>query len=803
MELMKADKFSRAALIITFIIMTLFLLASGAPAYSVSKVPAVLLLVLLIYAIITGKYNNLPKNVITPVVISVAAYIIIYAISLFYATTGQFALTVFSYYLGGVSVFFLTLLLVNKSGENTRILLTLLSSSIGIGGIFSIDAASIRILTPALEKVLLSLLNLESISLGVFETGTRMTSIINNPNVFGSLAALGIFAAAYLFLSSSSKNDFRISSGLLIINAVSLLYCFSLGSLIGMFFAVVVFLAFAGKELRPKVVYVTLTTIIVSFISVFIGFAGMGKSSAIALLPLTSLLIFGVVLHFLLGYADNFTAKIAIIGGNKISIILLVVVLLITALSIAALNISKPYTFGPTDTVLRRAVTLEPGDYQLALDASDDKSLSNALIESQNYDQASTHTSAILFKGFLENGSASFTVPIDSNICFINITGVEGAVIEKIDITNVDGKIIESVNPDYLLLPTFMASRLQGIFVNENAAQRFVFFKDGLKIAAMSPIIGHGPGAFESNILSVQDYYYVTRGAHNHYIQTLDEVGVVGLLAFISIILFSIFALFKKLRTAENRALFSALSAMLIMIIIHTAIEVTFIYGIYNIVTFAIIGLISSNYSQKELSAKDQKKAPTLPAMTRYGALGICIVLLLINIGQLAAINTVKAAGNKGDVLEFLDALALGSTLDFTNDVSYKTSFISTYSLNLPEEYYIKSEGFAQDLKKHNSFGTLTELVNYYIKTGNNEEAYQTLNSRQALLRYDADAWNQTFDFYRAKMEEASSAADPAKEAGLVSDYAGAAFKQLDTYLAESPLDIPISEENEAFRAIL
>lgn len=803
MRITKTDQYSRGALLIIFIIMTLFLLASESDAYSVSKVPAVCMLILLITAFILGKFHDLPKTIITPVVISVTAYIVIYTVSLFYATTGQFALTVFSYYLGGVSLFMLTILLVNRDAMNTRHLLSILAFSVGIAGIFSIDAASIRILTPGLESALSSLLNSEPIHLGAFETGTRMTSIINHPNVFGSLAALGTLAAAYLFLSGSSRKEKNISSGLLIVNAVSLLYCFSLGSLIGMFFAVIGLIVFAGTETRPRTVYVTLSTVIIAFLSVFAGFTGMGKSGITAVLPLLSLLIFGFVLAFVLRYTDKFTSRVIVIGRKKILIILLIVILIALAFAGAALTISKPYTYDASGAALRRAVTLETGDYQLEVGSSNPATVTNILIESQSYDQASTHTSTTLFNGAMENGIVAFTVPIDSNICFINITAAEGTVIEGIHIFDANRNLVESVKPDYLLLPSFMANRLQGVFVNENAAQRFVFFKDGLKIAAMNPIIGQGPGAFESNILSVQDYYYTTKGAHNHYIQTLDEVGIIGLLAFLSIIIFSIIAMVKKVRTTKNRALYSVLFAMLIMIIIHTAIELTFSFGFYNMAAFMIFALISSEYGQKELSVKEAKKAAPIPRIAKNAVLALCTVILMINLGQFAAIKTVNTSGYSGDELKFLDTLSFGTVLDFTNDISYKTTYINAYTTDLPESYYEKSLKYAGDLEKHNSFGAFSELVNYYIKIGDNEKAYRALNNRQALLRYNDESWNQTFDFYRAKMAEAASAADPDTETGLVKEYASAAYDQLDAYLAESPLDIELSEENQQFREII
>ena len=796
MELMKTDKLSKFTLITMFVIMIGFILFSGAPAYSISKVAAVSMLILLIISFLSGQYNNLPKTVITPIVISVTAYIIIYTVSLFYATTGQFALAVYAYYLGGASVFLLTVLLVNRNAVNARLLLFILSSTIGVAGIISMDAASLRLLTPAIESILSTLFHYESISLGGFETGTRMTSIIDNPNVFGSLAALGTLAASYLFLSSNSRRERNLSSGLLMVNAVSLLYCFSLGSLIGMFFAIVGMVAFAGEE-RPRIVFIILTTIIAAFISTSIGFWGMGRTGVIAALPLLSLFAIGIAFSFVLLLIDKFTEKVMSFGRKKITILLAAFLLLALSFLIAAVNLSDTFTFHDANTRLKRSAVLNPGEYKLDVTFGAESVSSKVMIESQSYDQASTHTSTILYDGPV-SPALSFEVPLDSNVIFINISADQGATIEDIALLDPAGAIVKNINPDYLLLPTFMANRLQGIAVNENAAQRLVFFKDGFKIAGTSPIIGHGPGAFESKILSVQDYYYTTRGAHNHYIQTLDEVGIIGLAAFLSIFLFSIIAMLKKVRSANNRALYSVLFAMLIMIFIHTALEVTFIYGIYNMAAFMIFALISCQYGQKEVLTKKGKNIVLVPAIARHVTLGLCVAILCINLGQFAGMKMVAKASSSGDLVEFMDALPKGAVLDFTNDISYKTSYIAAFVPGLPESYLNRSLKYAEDLKRHNSFGALTELVNYYLKIGMNEKAYQTLNDRQSLLKYDANAWNDTFDFYRTTATELSAAND-VEGTKVVMKYAKDAYSQLNEYLANSPLEIRLSEDNSRF----
>lgn len=831
-EIVKMDQFSRITLILMSVVITLSMLASGAPGDAISKVAAFCMLLLLIIALLAGKFRDLPRTVINPIVISISAYIVLYTISLFYATTGQFALAVFSYYLGGVAVFFLTVLLVNRelpakrapsntqALPNTRALLSLLSFATAVAGIFSIDAASVQKLSIALKAVLSALLKNDEIQISGFEAGTRMTSIFGNANVFASLAALGTLAAAYLFLSAGRRSEKRFSIALLIVNAVSFLYCFSLGAMISMFFAIIIFIAFAGKEERPRVVYVILTTIVTSFLSVFAGFSGMGKNGAISLLPLLFLLVFGFVLAFLLRYIDSFAAKTAAWGKNRILILLVVLVILFVGGVGAAVTRSDSFTFEEESGDLRRAVSLEPGDYQLAVTMSAGKDGASLLIESQNYGQASTHTFTELYKGTLES-AVPFSVPSDAKMAFIQITAAKGSVVDGITVLDKAGNMVKTVNPDYLLLPSFMANRLQGVLVNQNAAQRFVFFEDGLKIAARSPIIGHGPGAFESKVLEVQDYYYETKSPHNHYIQTLDEVGILGLIAFLAILIFSFAALVKRVRTAQNRALYSSLFAMLVMIVIHSAVELNFIYGVYSMAVYLILGLISSHYGQKEdvvagsvaqasgkggqalqKGGKNVKRPVAfnvIPKAPQRSALVFCLIVLLIYLGQFAGSTMAKnvAAGSSRD--KFMNTLKTAAILDFTNDTSYKCSYLVAYTPDLPESYGITAEKYAEDVAKHRSFSSLAYLTDYYYKTAQLEKAYQTMNERQSLMRYDEQTWNATLDFYREQLTAAAGAEGGQAAQQLIIKYASAAYEQLEAYRKTSPLDIKLSEENQKF----
>lgn len=82
------------------------------------------------------------------------------------------------------------------------------------------------------------------------------------------------------------------------------------------------------------------------------------------------------------------------------------------------------------------------------------------------------HTSTVLYQGALDQ--ASFTVPEDSMVVYFNFTASQAVSLDSVSYTGANGS--DSVPLGYKLLPSFIANRLQGLWANQNAIQRLVFF---------------------------------------------------------------------------------------------------------------------------------------------------------------------------------------------------------------------------------------------------------------------------------------------------------------------------------------
>ena len=168
---------------------------------------------------------------------------------------------------------------------------------------------------------------------------------------------------------------------------------------------------------------------------------------------------------------------------------------------------------------LSRAVYPDAGAYTVAAEGAD----ASVLIYSQNDAELMMHTQTRLYSGALDG--AAFTVPADSRVVWFRLSG-DGALSS---VTLSDGTKLPL---GYKLLPGFAANRLQGLRANQNVIQRFVFFRDGLRLWAKSPVLGWGVGGVEGQLTSVQRFYYESKYIHNQFIQIMDEAGIPGLLTF-------------------------------------------------------------------------------------------------------------------------------------------------------------------------------------------------------------------------------------------------------------------------------
>ena len=649
------------------------------------------------------------------------AYISISGLTRLWAISGKFFLIEFSE-IFVAAVFFLAVMLHQRfDRETVRSLMKLMAGVSGIYSLLSVEAASTGI-TKKILDLLLS--GYQGISVG-FEKGTRLTGIMGNANILSSILAIGIFCSICLACGEEKRKARLLYTGLTALNSFVFLLLFSMGGTACFILAVVCYLIFAGKG-RSSVLVRMLECAVPTVVWVFVTFPFFNQSGFMAVAPLFTMagnIITVVLLEALLGSRMSETLS----RHSKLTVgVLTGTAVLACAFIVLGVILTGAYTFGGDS--LRRSSYPAAGEHTLSIEASGPV---NVTIISQDMSQVMMHTETVVYRGSAEN--AVFTVPENSEVCYFTFTADEGTVLET---ANLDSG--ETLKLKYTLLPGFIANRLQGLFANQNAIQRTVFFRDGMKMFRNSPIVGNGVGSFETGITSVQEFTYATKYIHNHYIQVLLEAGIVGFLPFAGALLCMVFLMLKRRKDTEWElsAEYPALWACLVMTLTHIAMEVSMSIMVFVWMAYVIFALVirCSDPAPLRLSfLKGVAGRAVIAVLPVIFVLSLCCNLI---VGRIAgsSVHTID---------QFFDNMELAATLDPYEANDAKLSYVMQAFNNDQDSRMPKANEYAADLLEYQSNTIPSVLLKYYLYTAQYEGALKAANAAAVYSASNGDVWNE------------------------------------------------------------
>lgn len=308
--------------------------------------------------------------------------------------------------------------------------------------------------------------------------------------------SIACLMSLWLVLTSENRRQRILCTVLLMVNAVSYLLAFSMGSL-GVFVAAcVLMLVLSPKETRSGLFLLLLQTAVIALIVGAVSVKGFGDTITGSPLPMIMLVV-GCVAACLLeiGVRGKLAERLADKGKLLIGAVAGIVVV-ITVYLIAALNVTGAYTFG-TEGDFRRTADLPAGDYMLSVNASAPANVrvayknTNNLVQNNETDLANAST----------DNDITFTVPEDSKLVFFYISCDQPGV--TVNTATYNGAKDGSVKLGYKLLPAFIADRIQDLTANGNVVQRGVYRQDAIKLWKTAPVFGRGLGGFENGVASV------------------------------------------------------------------------------------------------------------------------------------------------------------------------------------------------------------------------------------------------------------------------------------------------------------
>lgn len=667
------------------------------------------------------------KRLMTPPAFAIFAYILLAGISTLYAKSGKFAIAEFSCLLVAFAVFMAIVLFAKEEKIALRRTVAVLACAAAPVGILSIDAASCNILMRPFRVLM------EVICPGYGDTGAlfnaRLLTIFGNPNTYAGLMSIACLLSIWLVLTAETRRQKVLCTIVLMINAVSYLLAFSMGSLGVFVVACLLMLALSPKEGRAGLFFLLVQTAVVALIVGGISVKGFGDTATGSPLPLLMLVVGCALACVLEIYVrEKLSAVLADQGKLFISVIAGIVVL-VAVYFIAALNVTGAYTFG-TEGYFRRTINLPAGEYTLAVESSAPvqirvsyKDLNN-LVQNNDTELANT----------LSDKPITFTVPEDSKIVFFTFTcNQPGVIVQSATYT---GTQENSLKLGYKLFPAFIADRIQDLAVNGNMVQRGVYRQDAIKLWLTSPIFGRGLGGFENGIASVQDYYYETKYAHNHYVEALCDLGVLGLAAFLAILGTAVWALVKSRK--EKPLAVMLLAACVLQMFGQAITDVIWSVGCCLPMFFAVLALVVL-YCGDSLRLK-------LPQTSAGGAVRWPVMAFSAIFVILIGLNLIAQMVFASSSLT-LDDLKLCASIDLFEKNDYKLSYL----ISGGNEEGVADQ-YAADLAKVESNSITIPLSQYYVAAGQYDQALDVLDHGITYMRADAEAWQQMFDLYETML---------------------------------------------------
>lgn len=131
----------------------------------------------------------------------------------------------------------------------------------------------------------------------------------------------------------------------------------------------------------------------------------------------------------------------------------------------------------------------------------------------------------------------------------------------------------------------------------QNASDRIVFVKDGLKIFADNFLLGIGGGGWSDVYQKYQSFQYTSREAHNFYIQIMTETGILGTLVLTGIVIYIVRSFVLAVKSKNNDII--PIYMGMFMILGHAWLDFDLSYAALSFLLWSLVGMGSQKDNLK------------------------------------------------------------------------------------------------------------------------------------------------------------------------------------------------------------
>lgn len=568
------------------------------------------------------------------------------------------------------------------------------------------------------------------------DVGARLNGIYNNANLMGSLLALALLVGIYLLQTSEKRWERLVVSLLTGISAVDFLAGASRGAMLVLGLSGIIYLLLVGRGNRVSWFFTALSVLLGMVLGggLSIWYFLRERSFSIWTILMAGLVIFAVREGIPVKKLEVFIAR----RGRWMKGALVTVALVCVAAVALALTLKKPIVFQNGNVVYRGVEVVSGETYRVEGDF--DKT-AGIKVEISGYtrEQEILNEKEVYYGGLLSE--AEFTVPEGVDQVFFYMYGPDGSEIRSLSLS--DGTPITMA---YRLLPETLVSRFQqNLFEDASFLMRVQYVKDGWALFRQAPLLGHGLGATEGLLTSVQTFYYESKYVHNDLMQILDETGLFGLVSFLALMLGSGWLVWKRPRQ-ESRVLAAALLTCLVMMNLHGLMEITFSVRMYQCAAYVLtcLAIISAE-------APAEKRSNRAVGVLAVSVAGVWLLLSGGLLGSsLMAQKEAAALDTTGmDVEEFMGIMERLDAMDFYCDQAYKVNLMGNALQLGGSQRMNQATILARELSETGEFDACYQAAAYYyLPLRNMTKFFDVVQTGLMQERSNADAWNSACNLF-------------------------------------------------------
>lgn len=293
------------------------------------------------------------------------------------------------------------------------------------------------------------------------------------------------------------------------------------------------------------------------------------------------------------------------------------------------------------------------------------------------------------------------------------------------------------------ILPEAVQNKIQKISLTEDSVlSRAYIFKDSIKIANEYPVFGAGGGAYIKITEKFASYPYISRQAHNYYLQLLIETGYVGLIIIVSFIMAVYFFFIKGFfqKHVEHPAAYLYLYAISVSILIHSFIDFDMSYVFIASIVFLSLGCLYSIHDRNSEHASEKTEGTLKSFVQIKKVISVLIiaasVFVFITSVRLVSGNTSFSIANealkKNDFQAFMTNINKAIDLNGSHAIYSSTKgsvLLSAFNQTKDMKYLQEAEETIGKIAGNELYDkTVFEILyQIYINQNNHEKALQLL----------------------------------------------------------------------------